>query len=141
MRTKNARKRLKGAFRSAFHYSWVLFSHGSLESLLPPSDIWGIKHEIGLDTLSIWSLRGWQCTLPVELVSYPRVWSLSSDVRLFSSTFQTPIIVTKIMNKNPTDQLLLRGMQFTYRKFLKLYDEPLGEVGKESNNYWMCTIC
>ena len=46
---------------------------------------------MGLDTLSIWSLRGWQHTLPAELVSYPRVWSLSSFVLLFPSTFQTSI--------------------------------------------------
>ena len=46
---------------------------------------------MGLDTLSIWSLRGWQCTLPAELVSYPRVRSLSSPVLLFSSTFQTSL--------------------------------------------------
>lgn len=56
---------------------------------------------MGLDTLSIWSLRGWQCKLPAELVSYPRVWSLSSSVLLFPSNFQTCYqSVTKKIRKN-----------------------------------------
>lgn len=96
MRTKNDRERLKGALRSTFHYSWVLFSKSSPESLSTIK--WHLRYwtcEMGLDTSSIWSLKGWQCTLPAELVSYPRVWLLSSDVLLFSNAFKRLSLLPK----------------------------------------------
>lgn len=127
-RTKRDRKSLKGALRSAFHYSWVLFSQNSLWEPLPSSDIWGIETwEMGLDTLSIWSLRDWPHTLPAELVSYPRVWSLSSST--CSGVFFKLLSIFYLPQKwKRTNKLLpLWGMQLTFRKLLSLNVEELRE--------------